>query len=405
MSGGGFRAALFHAGVLRALYEQRQIWCGDNADKWKGSLPETILSSVSGGAIISAIWGLPAMPSFFDSYGPEKVLSQVIISSPFSKIGGVISLPVLENSVQRVQLLLGRILSVFELLPILGGFPLWRINFIALRRHLSKHLERTWVENGPSRYFTERPVRLGHLMTHPIPIFQTLNLSRSGVTFWQSNYIGDDPDRIFSTLKAHHLTDPIHIHLAEVVALSMAHLGTTGPVKTDLNNVGEFHGDAGILDNMALAVLVAASLVNTPRRRPTFSPIDKILISDAGAASAYHKRGIIDSRIKASLLNITQTELANLQMAGAAEALLKHPRGLINPGMDWHLLRNQEALQGTPTGFQKIPVQKQAEVLYVGYTEAMATVFPDVIPKICSSEDYRRLCKTADKVPTGSSGA
>jgi NTE family protein len=71
LSGGGFRAALFHLGVIRRLAE----------DGWANVLDA--LSTVSGGSIVGAFAALNWPKALSEGGGPEAIDRYII--SPFSR--------------------------------------------------------------------------------------------------------------------------------------------------------------------------------------------------------------------------------------------------------------------------------------------------------------------------------
>lgn len=81
LSGGGYRAALFNAGVLRALHEKGHL------DLIHDSGPKNVIvNAVSGGSIPAALWNFFLRSSEYQddssTFYPEKELIRLVTSSP-----------------------------------------------------------------------------------------------------------------------------------------------------------------------------------------------------------------------------------------------------------------------------------------------------------------------------------
>ncbi|MGE0851992.1 MAG: patatin-like phospholipase family protein [Hyphomicrobiaceae bacterium] len=79
LSGGGFRAALYHAGVMRSLHEAGIVVFDCRSHK-------VFVNAVSGGAIPALIWDCYLRSNVADSLWPEKTLLDLVTSVP--RFGG-----------------------------------------------------------------------------------------------------------------------------------------------------------------------------------------------------------------------------------------------------------------------------------------------------------------------------
>jgi hypothetical protein len=79
LSGGGFRAALYHAGVLRALHEAGML----EATRRKRIV---FINAVSGGAIPALIWDAFGRAPVGDRLWPEKLLLDLVTSVPRGRL-------------------------------------------------------------------------------------------------------------------------------------------------------------------------------------------------------------------------------------------------------------------------------------------------------------------------------
>lgn len=76
LSGGGFRASLYHAGVLRVLHEVGLLVA------WR----QVLVNAVSGGAIPALIWDTYLRSAAIDRLWPEQALLELVTSVP--RLGG-----------------------------------------------------------------------------------------------------------------------------------------------------------------------------------------------------------------------------------------------------------------------------------------------------------------------------
>jgi hypothetical protein len=80
LSGGGYRAALYHAGVLRALYDSGFLTADDS------SRVQVIVNAVSGGSIPAVLWDqvINVCPGVLDAdpLWPERAVLRLVESSP-----------------------------------------------------------------------------------------------------------------------------------------------------------------------------------------------------------------------------------------------------------------------------------------------------------------------------------
>lgn len=378
LSGGGFRAALFHTGVLRAIYEREEPRYADPV-----VFPYTLLACVSGGALPAAVWSLHRPKSFHVDYGPERIIRRVVSSSPFSKFLGRLPVPGASDYLERLQLSLGRLWSLGGLLPIVGRKGIWDITHQVLKRHVARYLE----EHG------HRPLRLGDLshayQSGATPVFETINLSEGEITYWSPNYIGSSNYRLFSIYSNEGGIRPSAVDLAEIVAICMAHPLTSGPIRGEWRVVPEFHADAGMLDNLAMAILANSTAATT--HTGTIAPIRDVIVSYAGAPSTYH-RGHVDSRLAAMRLMLVPSDLTNFWGYSLITTMMRNPAGLIHQDANLRTVSIAESpLWSLPTGLQRISPANQAELLFAGYRHASEALYPDIPSVIESASDYESL--------------
>jgi hypothetical protein len=277
LSGGGYRAALYNAGVLRAFHAAGNL---DTSDSF-------LVNSVSGGSIPAMIWReyMGASNDSHDDQWPERALFDLILSSPSRGGGFNWHLPWL-----TISLLAGLFLTLsgkyyFAVnlsLAIVAGLCVFIV--LALRSGLDARWR--WLRHL-SVWWDRHRLKPSPLGLNPFYLVETLDyLSGESWIYDNGCLVPATRDNLKTRTPFPSARIPMSIPSAIVTATAFPPIfaGTKIP---DARGGGARHlfKDAGVIDNLAMLPLLRI-IERIPPNGERLGNIKRWFISDAGAPMA-----------------------------------------------------------------------------------------------------------------------
>lgn len=335
LAGGGYRAALFHAGGIVRLNELGLLGRIDR------------ISTVSGGSIMAAFLAL-AWKHFDIDRDTGKVKAQSLKT----------------HFIDNVRAATARTIDVR--VPLDGVLP-----FTSAGNRLAELYNRLFFDGAPLR---DLPVR-------PRFVFSATNIETGGLVRFTRNYIADWR-ALFAT------TD--EVRLADAVAASSAFPPSLAPLRLDLSGETvvtpegarfkdpQLHQkpvliDGGVYDNLALesvwkrcgVVLASYAGHNADAEVDDFTIDHQLPMVHTFLASSIDQRERLLAALYQNILDDGLPERAGAYWT-ARSALGDYPK---NDGW-WPGEDTMKRAQRTPTRFEALSSSEQQDVILAGYTHA-----------------------------------
>lgn len=275
LSGGGYRAALYNAGVLRAFHAAGKLETSDYH----------LVNAVSGGAIPAMIWReyMGAARESRDDLWPELALFDLVLSSPSRGGGFNWHFPWLLYSLLVAQftgyvcihylgvnlcLAVGAVLCVFLILTLRSGLD--------ARRRWHRHLEGWWARHRL------KPSPLG---LNPFYVVEVLDyLSGSSWMYDNGSLVPATRDNIKTRKPFENIPMSVPTAIVTATAFPPLFAGTSIPDERSGKERYLFK-DAGVIDNVAMLPLLRI-IERIPPNGKRLGAIKRWFISDAGAPMA-----------------------------------------------------------------------------------------------------------------------